>query len=145
MSNRDFFRVLLPWVNWDISPNGTSNRRYKTALTREHRQSARLLAMNAIGYQNWIDKTDSVFSVWIFRQPNKRKRDTGNMRAACKAYQDGVFDALLVDDSVIKPEALFQGEIVEGGEIELRLYEDCMQWLDDIIALAKEYHKADER
>ena len=139
MSERDFFRVVLPWPNWDISPNGTSNRRYKAQLVRQHRQDARYAAMAAIGYQNWIDGNEA-YSIWIFRQPNKRKRDTGNMRAACKAYQDGVFDALRVDDSIIKPEAIFQDGYIDGGEVELRLYEDPRQWLDDVIQLLAKNH-----
>ena len=60
------------------------------------------------------------------------------MRGAMKAYQDGIFDVLRIDDSVIKPEALFQDGIIKGGEVELRLYEDVRQWLDDVIYLATE-------
>ena len=93
--------------------------------------------MDAIGYRNWID-ADIVFSVWIFNQPTKARRDTGNMRAAMKSYQDGVFDALRIDDHVVKDEHLHLGEYVKGGAVELRLYEDVEQFLDDVVVLVRD-------
>ena len=134
MTNRDFFRVVLPWPNWDISPNGTHNRKYRTALTKSHRTLARYAAIGAIGYRNWID-ADVAFSIWLFRQPNKIHRDTGNIRSAMKAYQDGVADALKIDDHVIKDEHLHLDGYKDGGEVELRIYEDVVQWLDDVRVL----------
>jgi len=136
-TDRNFFRVVLPWPDWDISPNGTKNREKRARLTKEHRYIAKMIARETIGFQNWVD-ADMLFSVWIFRQPDKKHRDTGNMRAAMKAYQDGIFDALLINDFAVKPELLFQDGIVQGGEVELRLYEDYRQWIDDVIVLTKE-------
>jgi len=137
----DFFRLLLPWPNWDISPNGTRNRKYRTKLTREHRQMAEMLAREAIGFNNWVD-AEEILSIWIFRQPSKSHRDTGNMRAAMKAYQDGVFDALLIDDHAVKDEHLHLDGFIKDGEVELRLYEDYHQWIDDVIVLTKEVYNA---
>ena len=135
----DFFRLLLPWPNWDISPNGTHNRKYRSALTKEHRYAGEMLAREAIGFHNWVD-SDVILAIWIFRQPDKKRRDTGNMRAAMKAYQDGISDALLINDHVIKDEHLHLDGYKEGGEIELRLYEDYHQWIDDVIVLTKEVY-----
>ena len=135
--SRDFFRVLLPWPDWNISPNGTRNRKWRAALTKEHRTQARYIAMEAMGYRNWVD-ADVVFSIWIFRQPDNKRRDTGNMRGAMKAYQDGVFDALKIDDHVVKDEHLHLDGIKAGGEVELRLYEDVYQWFDDVRELVRE-------
>jgi hypothetical protein len=137
MPNLDFFRVVLPWPDWRISPNGRLHHQQKGKLVKSHREAARLISMQSIGFQNWVD-ADTIFSIWIFRQPDNRKRDTGNMRAAMKACQDGVFDVLKIDDSAIKPEALFQDGIVDGGEVELRLYEDWRMWLDDVRELTVE-------
>jgi len=136
----DFFRILLPWPNWDISPNGTHNRKYRAALTKEHRERAGWIAREAIGYNNWVD-SDVILAIWIFRQPNKMRRDTGNMRGAMKAYQDGIFDVLLINDHVVKDEHLHLDGYKDNGEIELRLYEDWQQWIDDVIILTKEKYK----
>ena len=133
----DFFRCVLPWPDWNISPNGTKNRRYRSALTKNHRSDAGYIAMEAMGYRNWVD-ADVIFAIWIFRQPDKRHRDTGNMHSSMKAAQDGVFDALKVNDHAVKDEYLHLDGIKEGGEVELRLYEDVIQWLDDVKTLALE-------
>lgn len=132
--NRDFFRVVLPWADWGLSPNGRLHHHAKAKLVREHRRTARLLSLEALGFRNWVD-ADMIFSVWIFRQPDKRRRDTGNMRATVKSYQDGVFDALKIDDHSVKDEHLHLDGVKENGEIELRLYEDVRQWLDDVFIL----------
>jgi len=139
--NNDFFRVVLPWPDWNISPNSRTHYRKKAVLTKEHRQAAYYFALEAMGASNWVD-ADRVFSVWIFCDPDSRHRDTGNIRAAMKAYQDGVCDALKIDDFVIKDEHLHRHEIKEGGEVELRLYEDYRSWLDDVVVLSSVY---DER
>ena len=135
--DNDFFRVVLPWPDWDISPNMSKNRAKHARLTKEHRDLAYYLALEAMGTGNWVD-SDRVFSVWIFCDPNKIHRDTGNIRAAMKAYQDGVCDALKIDDYVIKDEHLHRHEIKPDGEVELRLYEDYKQWIDDVIVLSSE-------
>ena len=133
--NNDFFRVVLPWPNWDISPNGRLHYKKKARLTRQHRTAAKFLALEALGAGNWVD-ADRVFSVWIFSDPDRKHRDTGNIRAAMKAYQDGICDALKIDDYVIKDEHLHRHDVKPGGEVELRLYEDYRSWIDDVMVLS---------
>ena len=62
------------------------------------------------------------------------------MRAAMKAYQDGVADALRIDDHVIKDEYLHLDGIMKGGEVELRLYECVFSFIDDINTLLFDKH-----
>ena len=132
----DFFRVRLPWPDWSISPNSRAHYQHKAAIVKQHRHIARLVSLDALGFGNWID-ADRVYAVWLFHDPDKRRRDTGNIRATMKAYQDGVFDALRVDDYAVKDEFLHRAsEIIPGGGVELRLYEDHQAWLDDVIVLS---------
>ena len=138
----DFFRVVLPWPDWDLSPNGRLHYRKKAELVRQHRDAACALAMEAMGPGNWM-RADRVFSVWIFLDPDGRHRDTGNIRAAMKAYQDGVCDALKVDDRIIRDEHLHRHGIKDGGEVELRMYEDYKAWIDDVIVLSSVYDEVE--
>ena len=138
MRNNDFFRVVLPWPDWKLSPNSRVHYRVKADLTSIHRRTAKMLALDAMGFGNWID-ADRIFSVWIFCDPDNRHRDTGNIRAAMKAYQDGVCDALKINDYAIKDEHLHRHEIKTGGEVELRLYEDYRSWIDDVMVLSRKY------
>lgn len=134
----DFFRVILPWPDWDISPNSRLHYQKKARLTKEHRFTARMIALEALGSDNWVD-SDRLFSVWIFSDPDHIRRDTGNIRAAMKAYQDGIFDALRIDDSAVRDEHLHRAEVVSGGQVELRLYEDYRAWIDDVKVLSAVY------
>ena len=136
MPDNNFFRIILPWPNWKLSPNGTRNRNYRATLVAEARQSAVWLAREAMQAGNWVDNQERLFSIWIFRQPDKRNRDTGNMRGAMKAAQDGVFDALKIDDRAIFDEFLHRGDTKKNGEVELRLYESYIQWIDDVVVLS---------
>jgi len=139
MSRRtDFFRVVLPWPDWGISPNSRLHYQGKALLTRQHRSAAKVLALEALGAGNWVD-ADRLFSVWIFIEPDNIRRDTGNIRAAMKAYQDGVFDALLIDDSTIRDEHLHRAGVADSGRVELRLYEDYRGWIDDVMILSSMY------
>jgi len=138
----DFFRVVLPWPDWDISPNSRLHYQKKAKLVKEHRFTARTLALEALGRDNWVD-ADRLFSVWMFSDPDKIRRDTGNIRAAMKAYQDGVFDALKIDDSAVRDEHLHRDAVVPGGRVELRLYEDYRGWIDDVMTLSSMYDVED--
>lgn len=51
-----------------------------------------------------------------FNPPDRRRRDLDNMLAACKAYLDGISDALGVDDSNFKL-TIQKGEVVKGGQV----------------------------
>lgn len=51
-----------------------------------------------------------------FNPPDRRKRDRDNMIAAFKSGQDGLSDALNVDDSLFVPTYRI-GEPVPGGEV----------------------------
>ena len=135
--DNDFFRVVLPWPDWNLSPNARIHYQEKSAITKTHRFIAKSISNESLGFRNWID-ADVAFTIWLFWEPNKIRRDTGNMRAAVKAYQDGVFDALKLDDQIIRDEYLHRAGIKKdaGGEIEFRIYEDYRQWLDDIIMLS---------
>ena len=62
--------------------------------------------------------------VWIGAvMPDRRKRDMDNCLAMMKPYQDGICDALGVDDSRIKRTVLEWGDVVKGGKVVLRLEE----------------------
>ncbi len=60
---------------------------------------------------------------YTFYPPDRRRRDQDNYSAAMKAYQDGVADALGVDDSCFQMAAPEWGDVVRGGKVTLRLEE----------------------
>lgn len=55
-----------------------------------------------------------------FYPPDRRLRDEDNMRASCKAYQDGIADALGVNDRCFACHYVF-ADPVKGGKITVEI------------------------
>ena len=136
MAHSEFLRIVFPWPDWKLSPNGRSNNiNYQASITSLARGDAKNLTLEQLEGKPIFVASTMLWSIWMFSEPDNHTRDRGNMRAAMKAAQDGVFDAIQRDDSIVEDELLFRADVVKGGAVELRLYEDCRQWIDDIIAL----------
>jgi len=58
-----------------------------------------------------------------FCPPDKRRRDLDNLYATFKAYQDGIFEALGLDDCLIDRVILQRGELVKDGCVIVELKE----------------------
>jgi crossover junction endodeoxyribonuclease RusA len=54
---------------------------------------------------------------YIFCKPDKRNRDMNGCYGAVKAGEDGIADALGIDDKWFYPVTLDWGEIVPGGAV----------------------------
>jgi hypothetical protein len=90
--------ITLPLPHKRLSPNARSHWRAKAAQTKVHRQRARLLTLEALNGQP--APTFSGYRLAFFL-PDARNRDDDNLAASCKAYRDGIADALRVDDSTL--------------------------------------------
>jgi crossover junction endodeoxyribonuclease RusA len=58
-----------------------------------------------------------------FCPPDKRRRDLDNLYATFKPYQDGIFEALGLDDCLIDRVILQRGELVKDGCVVVELKE----------------------
>lgn len=103
--------VELSWPDRALSPNSRANWRVKWRAQQWAKLEARMLlrkAANVKGFEVadlYIGETIPLR--YVFRPPNKRRRDLDNFVASMKAAQDGLAEALGVDDSVFdlgKPE-----------------------------------------
>ena len=83
--------VTLPWPYKGLSPNQNMHWRPKADATRRYRFAVAALALSAR-----LPK-GNLLSVWFY-PPDKRPRDRDNMIAAFKAGQDGIADAMGIDD-----------------------------------------------
>ena len=88
--------IVLPIPDYNLTPNGRCHWRTKARLTKIHRQRAMLETMAMMGAR----EVAPVFSRYLleFYWPTRAKRDDDNAAASCKAYRDGIADALRVDD-----------------------------------------------
>jgi crossover junction endodeoxyribonuclease RusA len=111
--------LILEWPDMQLSPN---KRRDLRALTWR-RQRARTLGF-AIARDRGLALAAVPLRLRIeFSPPDRRRRDLDNLYSAFKAYQDGIFQALDLDDSLIASVELVRCEPVPGGEVRLDVAE----------------------
>lgn len=92
--------ITLPLPEKVLSPNARPNRFAKTAATKTARDTARREAYRS---KNEWDFPMGFFIVSIqyvaYWKTKRGKWDNVNLTAACKAYEDGIQDAVRQDDS----------------------------------------------
>ena len=111
--------ITFPWLDSRLSPNKRIDRRALIGAKRD----AKLLAMSL----TWDSKiavieTDLQLKI-TFCPPDKRRLDLDNLYATFKAYQDGIFEALALDDCLIDRVILQRGELVKNGCVIVELKE----------------------
>lgn len=90
--------ITLPIPDKRLSPNARTHWRKKSQITRLHRTRARLLTLAA-----GVTPAAYLYRLYSlqFYFPDARRRDDDNAAASCKAYRDGIADALLIDDHAL--------------------------------------------
>ena len=89
--------IALPWPDKALSPNSRTHWAAKAITVKAHRSDGYWNAYIA-GWGRWPKDVAPTVTI-TFQPPDNRRRDTDNMLASCKAYLDGIADALGVDDS----------------------------------------------
>ena len=113
--------IHLPWPDKRLSPNARVHWAVKARAVKSARSDGYWCTW-LIGLAWRIDKVKFV-SQYTFYPPDRRQRDQDNYSAMMKSYQDGVCDALGVDDFCFQMDAPVWGEVVKGGRVVLRLEE----------------------
>lgn len=91
----------LPWPGVQLSQNGRSHWAKKAALTKNARNAAAYLCRAAMDGPLPVLKAGTKLNVrLIVLPPDNRRRDESNMIERCKAYYDGIADALELDDCI---------------------------------------------
>lgn len=104
--------VELPWPDKRLSPNARTHWAIKAKAVKAYKETCYWL-MRKAGRPTLGD----VIPVTItFYPPTKRRYDLDNRVASFKAGQDGIAQALSVDDSRFEP-TYKRGEIVNGGKV----------------------------
>ena len=88
--------ISLPWPEKALSPNERVHHFALARAKKDAKASAYYLCLEAIGRA----KVSAPLSVVVtFCPPDNRKRDLDNMIASFKAAQDGIAQAIGIDDS----------------------------------------------
>ena len=94
--------IVLPLPHPRLSPNscprGFRGIMARAHLTKVHRQRAKLVTLEAMGMLKGKPVPSFTGYTLEFRHAMRRRRDDDNLAASCKAYRDGIADALGIDD-----------------------------------------------
>lgn len=107
----------LPWPSRTLHPNSRPHWAAKAKAVKKARADAAWLTWNHVGRNMpWQRVGVSV----TFLPPDKRRRDLDGMIASHKAAQDGIADALGIDDSKFACSYRI-GEPVKGGAVRVEI------------------------
>lgn len=106
---------VLPWPAAALSPNARVHWARKAKAARSARREAATVAF-AAGVRRL--RTGAPRIDVEFCPPDRRRRDMDNLIAAMKAANDGLADALGIDDSRFVT-TYRMGEVVKGGVVQV--------------------------
>lgn len=113
-------QIRFPFPDRKLSPNSRIDRRYAT----KERDTARQIGFWLVKDAGWSFSGKLPLELtFIIRPPDKRRRDDDNVLSSFKSYRDGMFQALGLDDSLIKRTVIERSEVEIGGAIYVELKE----------------------
>ena len=118
MSPTSEIRLSLPWPDRALSPNGRVNPFVKHKATKAARHTARVLTLQATRMRKPGWSAAAIH--WEFRPKTRHSVDDDNAEGSCKAYRDGIADALGMDDSNFTATRSF-GEPIKGGCVHVTI------------------------
>lgn len=111
--------VDLPWPNRGLHPNARLHWGAKAQLVKAARVDAFYLTR---AIMPTTIKADRIKLDVTFNPPNNRRRDLDGMIASLKSAQDGISDALGVDDRFFEP-TYRMGPVSKGGKVTVTIME----------------------
>lgn len=112
--------VDLPFPHKILWPNGrTKARGWKAAETKKHRQWAHNAAL---AERRSSAPIKPAIALTVYPQSRGTAPDKDNVIAACKAYFDGIADALKLNDrNFDAPKVTISEQRVQGGRITFHI------------------------
>ena len=107
--------ISLPWPHKNLNPNSRVHWAQKSKQVKQHRMWAGTLAT-----QEKVKSGVVVTLSFHFYPPDNRRRDLDNMLSMCKAYIDGISDALGLDDSEFRI-MLQKEKPLKGGAVNIKI------------------------
>lgn len=101
-------KLVLPYPPRELSPNYRGHFHNKAPITRKAKQDAFYVAYPHRGTFSNSDRLRAVVMVYA---KNKARYDTDNMLANCKAYYDGIFEGLGINDTLIDDNRCIRCEV----------------------------------
>jgi len=110
--------VTLPFPVKELSQNARVHWRVRADAVKKARTDAFYLTKEAFGATK--PKWQGVRISYTFHPPSKARYDRDGLNARLKAYQDGIADALGIDDYHFVPTYAY-GPVVKGGAVRVEI------------------------
>lgn len=110
--------LFLPWPDRRLSPNA---RVHWSSLARAKKAAKRTAYYTTLEAGIGKIVASSIAIKYSFFPPDRRARDADNMLSSCKAYQDGISQAIGVDDSKFQITISPRGPVEKAGMIKVEL------------------------
>ncbi len=107
-------KVLLPWMYKELSPNFRTRSLWLIAARRKEYRKACFEAAWDAGVRPQLHL---ILRSITFRLPSKRLYDLDNLIARFKSGQDGLAEAMGVDDFTFNNVIREIGEVFKGGSV----------------------------
>lgn len=107
-------RLVLPWPDRLLSPNARAHHFARSRAAKGARKTAWGLTLAAL--KGWTPPWQAVALHWEFHPKTANRPDDDNAESSCKAYRDGIADALGIDDAKFTTTRSF-GQPVKGGAV----------------------------
>ena len=107
----------VPWPDPRLSSNKRIDRRALTSV----RQTAREIGFYAVKEAEIKLDDFPIELMLVFFPPDARRRDLDNLYTSFKPTQDGIFEALNLDDSLIRRVILQWGPVKDIGSVNVFL------------------------
>lgn len=111
----------LPYPHKALWPNGRPHWASKARETKKHKQWAYAATLAHIGKHPVEPGTKGFALIATFYPKTRHAVDRDNASASLKAYQDGIAQALKVDDRHFETPTVLFGEPVKGGKVVILL------------------------
>jgi len=110
--------IFLPWPDKRLSPNA---RVHWSSLARAKKAAKRTAYYTTLEAGVGKIEADTVSVKYSFFPPDRRRRDADNMLSACKAYADGIAQAIGIDDSKWNIAIAARGAVERAGMVKVEL------------------------
>lgn len=110
--------IYLPWPDRKLSPNSRLHWAAVAKAKKKARQDAYYLALEAGLHSIGADSVNARYS---FYPPSRRTYDKDNLIASMKAAQDGIAQAIGIDDGKWETHHDLKGTIEKNGMVKIEL------------------------
>lgn len=113
-------RVELPWPDDALSPNGRAHPMKKHRVFQSAKNDAYWVTRSVIPTRFEHDGSRLKLTIAAYPKTSRRP-DDDNTIGACKAYRDGIAQALGIDDGLFDQQPIIWRDVHKGGWITIEV------------------------